>query len=130
MMIKLSPKKTLGLIFLSSIAGAAAYSLGKAVKADFCRMHQICDCKQAIFQTLCYLEVTDFESFSAQLLEYYGITAKKINEDTVEYSSDKYKSAITSDDIAEECLCGGLGFNMKDLDMFFLLNRHLAKEKN
>lgn len=78
---------------------------------------------KAISDTLGDEEVTDFKSFSDHLSEYYGITAKNIYGNVVEYSSDSIKS-VTSDDIqsySKKSCC----YDMDNLETAFSVNREL-----
>lgn len=85
---------------------------------------QLSECIRAISSALDNVEVTDFDSFSNYLNEYYGIKAKKSYGDVVEYSSDKYKLTVTSDDIYIDGN-SRYAYNMEDLETFFSSNRRI-----
>ncbi len=109
--------KFLALVALGSFAGAvlccSQKSSNKANKFI-----------KAISEVLDNAEVTDFETFSEYLLEYYGITAKNIYGKVVEYSTDTFDTNMTSDDI-QVYGKSGYGYDMDDLEMFFSSNREL-----
>lgn len=114
-------KKFLSLIVLGAFAGTVLYCAKR-------RQFKECvnEYNKGIAETLDKARVTDFESFSDYLLEYYGIIAKNTFGNVVEYSSSKPKSnrIITSDDIFEYGI-SGYGYDMSDLEKFFSYNRAL-----
>lgn len=79
---------------------------------------------KAIVNALDDVEVVDFDSFSDYLNEYYGIKVRNCYADVVEYSSDKYKLTVTSDDIYIDGN-SRYAYNMEDLETFFSSNRRL-----
>ncbi|MCM1529762.1 MAG: hypothetical protein NC093_07180 [Alistipes sp.] len=109
-------KKTLALIAFGSFAGIALRSQSKRQQAK----RYI----EAITEILDNKEVTDFESFSDYLLEYYGITAKNICGNVVEYSA-KQNSAMISEDLRKYG-SSGYGYDMGELETFFSSNRMLV----
>lgn len=116
-------KKTIVFIALCSAATAVCCYVDKIYSRKLYKK-QLGDYIMAISATLDNIDVTDFESFSDYLFEYYGIIAKKSYGDVVEYSSDKYNLIVTSDDIVIDGK-SKFAYNMNDLEVFFFSNRRL-----
>ncbi len=110
-------KKFLALAALGSIAGTVLYRCLSSRR-------QANEYTRAISEALKDAEVTDFERFSEYLLEYYGIIAKNVYGNVVEYSSHNFNRAMTSDEIWKYGN-SGYGYNMDDLEIFFSSNREL-----
>lgn len=93
------------------------YSSGETLK-------QAWEYKKAINNVLTEECLRNFSDFASALNEYYGITAKCCDCNTIEYSSGKYIGVLTSNDVIRtqgnaeirlEC--------MSDLEDYFLFNR-------
>lgn len=122
-------KSAVKAIFASVAVSAAfiAYCWNRSYKERVLYKLQLSECIRAISSALDDIEVVDFDSFSDYLNEYYGIKVTNPYADVVEYSSDKYKLTVTSDDIYFDGN-SRYAYNMNDLETFFSSNRRLWGE--
>ena len=89
------------LTVLTAVVGMSAGIISKRRKKIYNkeRIKQAEEYNRAITKALTDEDLCDFNDFAAALSECYGITAKCIDGETVEYSSDKYSAVLTSNDI-------------------------------
>lgn len=100
-----------------SIHRKKGYSSDETVK-------QAAEYKKAINEVLNEEYLKDFDDFAAALSECYGITAFKCDDgETVEYSSDKYYSTLTSKDVIRKADNTEIRLeSMCDLYDYFIFN--------
>ena len=86
---------------LAAVIGVSVLITAKRRKElyDKERVRQAEEYNSAITKALTDEDLCDFNDFAAALNECYGITAKCVDGETVEYSSDKYSAVLTSNDI-------------------------------
>lgn len=117
-------------ISLSALAGAVTALALSEVKRAYRRSlttRKEQDVKwlvSAIKNTLNNIDIQNYEDFCEYLDEYYGITAKKADNNEMLYSSDKFQSDISSVDILISCISDE-DYNISDLENAFETNKKL-----
>ncbi len=107
---------------LASAVGITVFMIAKCRKdTNEEKIRQAEEYNSAIYEILTGEDLCDFNNFAAALNKKYGITAKCTDGETVEYSSDKYSSVITSKDHIRTHIGSEIRLeSMSELNDFFL----------